>query len=557
MAELILGPVLRYVGETEAVVWVETDAACSVELRCQQPGGKPVTGRERTFCVDGHHYALVVVDDLERGQTYEYELALEGERRWPEFAAEFPPSTIRTLAGEGPVRIAFGSCRVALPHHPPYVLSKDDHPDGREFDALYTLAHELWGRPRDTWPDALLLLGDQVYVDEGAPKTREFIRSRRDVTQPPGEQVADFEEYTRLYREAWGDPVIRWLLSTVSTSMVIDDHDVHDDWNISRAWHDEMRQEPWWEQREATALASYWVYQFIGNLSPSALAENSLYQEIRDLDDGAERLYEFGDQERDRADGERWSYCRDLNGSRLIVIDARSGRVLEEGRRAILDEAEWDWLEEHIAGEWNHLLIGTSDPFLLAPGLHFIEAWGEAVVEGAWGSLAAKQGERLRRTLDFDHWPAFRRSFDRLVRLLEEHGSGNHGQAPASIGFLSGDVHHAYLAEASFPRSAEVRVPVWQAVCSPFRNALERHERATIRVGNSKFGRVVARALARAAGVEDPRIRWRFAEGPFYDNQIATLELDGRSASLKLERTTGDPELDKRQLVTSFERRIA
>ena len=557
MAELILGPVLRYVGETEAVVWVETDVACRADVRCLGPDKTAVEGRERTFCVGGHHYALVVVDDLEPGQTYEYELALDGERRWPEFAAEFPPSTIRTLAGDGPVRLAFGSCRVSLPHHPPYVLAKDDHPDGREFDALYTLAHELWGRSRDTWPDALLLLGDQVYVDEGAPKTREFIRARRDVTQAPGEQVADFEEYTRLYRESWGDPVIRWLLSTVSTSMVIDDHDVHDDWNISRAWVDEMRQEPWWEQREASALASYWVYQFVGNLSPGALAANSLYQEVRELDDAAERLYEFGDHERDQADGERWSFCRDLNGSRLIVIDARSGRVLEEGRRAILDEAEWDWLEEHIAGEWNHLLIGTSDPFLLAPGLHFIEAWGEAVVEGAWGSLAARQGERLRRTLDFDHWPAFRRSFDRLVQVLEEHGSGNHGQAPGSIGFLSGDVHHAYLAEAAFPRSAGVRVPVWQAVCSPFRNALERHERATIRVGNSTFGRVVARALARAAGVGDPRIRWRFSEGPFYDNQIATLELDGRSASLKLERTTGNPELDKRQLVTSFERRIA
>ena len=67
---------------------------------------------------------------------------------------------------------------------------------------------------------------------------------------------------------------------------------------------------------------------------------------------------------------------------------------------------------------------------------------------------------------------------------------------------------------------------------------------------------MVSRALARAAGVRDPGIRWGFAEGPFYDNQIATLELDGREASLKLERTTGDPALDKRQLVTSFERRM-
>jgi PhoD-like phosphatase len=554
MPELVLGPVLRYVGETEATLWVETDSPAEVEVRSAR--GPELAGEERTFCVNGHHYALVVVEDLEPGQTYEYEVVLDGERHWPPLGSEFPPSAIRTLAGSGPVRIAFGSCRVALPHHPPYTLSKDDHEHGREFDALYTLAHELWGRPRETWPDVMLMLGDQVYVDEGSPQAREFIRSRRDISEPPGEEVADYEEYTRLYWESWGDPVIRWLLSTISTSMVIDDHDVHDDWNISRAWHDEMRREPWWERREASGLASYWVYQFIGNLSPGALGENRLYREVRELDDAAERLYQFADRERDLADGERWSYCRDLNGSRLIVIDARSGRVLEEGRRAILDEAEWEWLEQHIGGEWDHLLIGTSDPFLLAPGLHYVEAWGEALVEGAWGKRAARLGERLRRALDFDHWPAFRRSFDRLVRVLEAHGSGDHGRPPASIGFLSGDVHHAYLAEVAFPRSARVQIPVWQAVCSPFRNALDRHERATIRIGNSTFGRVVSRALARAAGVRDPGIRWRFAEGPFYDNQIATLELDGREASLKLERTTGDPALDKRQLVTSFERRM-
>ena len=49
----------------------------------------------------------------------------------------------------------------------------------------------------------VLLLGDQVYADEVSPATLDFIRSQRDTAQPPGEQVADFEEYTHLYREAW------------------------------------------------------------------------------------------------------------------------------------------------------------------------------------------------------------------------------------------------------------------------------------------------------------------------------------------------------------------
>ena len=91
MADLILGPVLRYVGETEATVWVETDAPCTVE----------VLGREEpTFTVEEHHYALVRIEGLEPAGFYEYEVSLDGERRWPEASSDLPPSVIRTIDPE-------------------------------------------------------------------------------------------------------------------------------------------------------------------------------------------------------------------------------------------------------------------------------------------------------------------------------------------------------------------------------------------------------------------------------------------------------------------------
>ncbi len=64
------------------------------------------------------------------------------------------------------------------------------------------------------------------------------------------------------------------------------------------------------------------------------------------------------------------------------------------------------------------------------------------------------------------------------------------------------------------------------------------------------------RPLARAAGVPDPRIRWRLAQGPTFDNQFATLELEGRSAVLRIERTVRD-EADNRAIETSLERKLA
>ena len=204
--------------------------------------------RARTFGVEGHHYALVCVEGLEPGTTYEYGVSLDGEARWPA-GSEFPPSIIRTVDPDGRIDLIFGSCRVALPHHPPYTLPKDEDERGRGPDALHTLALSMLESEPDRWPELVLLLGDQVYADEVSPEAREFIHSRRDTTRPPGEEVADFEEYTRLYRESWGDPVIRWLFSTTSISMVIDDHDMHDDWNISRSWLEEMRRRPWWQER--------------------------------------------------------------------------------------------------------------------------------------------------------------------------------------------------------------------------------------------------------------------------------------------------------------------
>jgi PhoD-like phosphatase len=530
MADLVLGPLLRHVGASDATVWVETDAPCEVE----------VLGRsEPTFTVEGHHYALVCIDGLEPKTRTSYEVKLDGERRWPPADHAFPPSVINTIDPARPLRILYGSCRVALPHHPPYTLEKDEDERGRGHDALFVLARELVRGAGvaglGPWPDLLLLLGDQVYADEVSLKTLDFIRSVRGTDRAPGEEVANYEEYTRLYHESWSVPEIRWLLSTIPSAMVIDDHDMHDDWNISRAWVEDMRNLDWWEERVLGGLASYWVYQHLGNLSPAALERNGLYQRVRGQDDAYEALRQFAHHDDRRHEGVRWTYSRNLGRVHLLVIDDRTGRVLEPGRRAIADDEEWAWIADEASEDCDHLVLGLSDPPLLAPALHYLEAWNEAVCAGAWGTAAAKVGERVRRALDFDHWAAFGESFERLVTLLEEVGS--RPNAPASITLLSGDVHHAYLAEVAFRRAAGVRSAVHQGVCSPFRNALDADERAMMRAAVSPPGRALARALARSAGAPDPPIRWRFVDGPYFDNQAGTLLLDGRRATAILDKT--------------------
>jgi len=527
MPSLLLGPLLRYVGETDAVLWVETNSACEVEI---------LGAKERTFCVSGHHYALVCCGDLEPGTWHEYEVLLDGERVWPR-PDGWPPSAFQTYPKDTPLQLVFGSCRVAAPHEPPFSLRKDEDPRGREIDALHTLALRMREQPREEWPDALLMLGDQVYADEISPATRSFIETRRNMSEPPGEVVLDFEEYTRLYYESWSDPAIRWLMSTVSTLMIFDDHDVHDDWNISEAWLEEARSHRWWNEHIKGALSSYWVYQHLGNLAPASHKDDELLAKVKAADDAENLLEEFARGADHRTDGTRWSYCRDLGTTRLIVIDSRAGRVVDEGRRSMLDDQEWEWLYEHATGGFDHLLIGTSLPWLLGRGMHYAEAWNEAVAGGAWGPIAAKAAEKMRQSADMEHWAAWEESFTRLVDLFRAVGTGDRGEPPASIVALSGDVHHAYLAEVGYPRGTGMRTNVWQAVCSPYRNPLEKTERNQIRIGMSREFEVFARTLARLAGVRDPGIGWRMiGDGPWFDNQVATLIIDGREIHMRLDK---------------------
>ena len=98
---LLLGPMLRYVDETSASIWVETRADCLVSVH--------VEGRSwhaRSFSVHGHHFALVEVDRLEPGSVSPYWIEIDGISVWPDPDSEYPASVIATRAPGRRPRIA-------------------------------------------------------------------------------------------------------------------------------------------------------------------------------------------------------------------------------------------------------------------------------------------------------------------------------------------------------------------------------------------------------------------------------------------------------------------
>jgi hypothetical protein len=203
----------------------------------------------------------------------------------------------------------------------------------------------------------------------------------------------------------------------------------------------------------------------------------------------------------------------------------------------MVDEGEWAWIAEHAHGDFDHLVIVSTLPIFLPLGIHHLEAWNEAVCDGAWGGVAAKLGEKLRQGLDLEHWAAFHDSFEAMCTLLREVGSGRRGRAPETITVLSGDVHHAYLAQIGFPPGSGVESAVWQAVCSPFRNPLDHHERRAILGAWTPAATRITRGLARAAGVKPPPVDWRLIhDEPWFNNQVGWIELAGPRARFLLEK---------------------
>src|SRR5699024_4726426 len=220
-----------------------------------------------------------------------------------------------------------------------------------------------------------------------------------------------------------------------------------------------MNATPWWHERLVGGLCSYWVYQHIGNLAPEELAEDEVWSLLSGAGPGEVDLTEDLRALSERVDRDpttyRWSYTRALG-------------------RSMLDIDELAWLDTQLTGDLDHLFIGTSLPFLLPPGLHDAEAISESLAGPGRPAPVRRAAEVVRQVVDLEHWAAFQSGFVEVFDLVLAVARGERGAAPVTVTFLSGDVHHSYVAEVDDPAARAVRSRIVQAVCSPIRNPMPR-----------------------------------------------------------------------------------
>nr|WP_296767448.1 alkaline phosphatase D family protein [Rhodococcus sp. (in: high G+C Gram-positive bacteria)] len=548
-SSLVLGPLVRYVGSSDATFWFEFDAPGTVVVRTDVGA----SGHAQTWGVHGHHYALVALEGLPANSPITYDVQFGEEIVWPEAGKT---AAIHTVDEHGPVTLAFGSCRRGDNYG-------DESLQRIGADALAGLGTRMSQQNSSEWPQALLLLGDQVYADDPSPEILERLQARRDAGEGPvsargtdaESEICDFEEYTWLYHESWGVEPVRTLLASVPSCMILDDHDLRDDWNSSASWRADIETRPWWKDRVVGAFSSYWVYQHLGNLSPKELADEELYEAVRTAPTDADRehiLADFSLRIDSVPDTGRWSFYRDFGNTRLVMIDSRCSRRLDPDDRRMVDDVEWAWVRERaLESSPRHLLFGSSLPYLMLPALHHLEQWNEAVAQGSWGKFASKVGEKLRIELDLEHWAAFGKSFADMATLTREISRAPN--SPSSIMWLSGDVHCSYVARAEFGVGGDTPA-TYQLTMSPFRNPLNLPIRAVNRLAiKNSVARMLSR-LARAAKVPSAGFTWEADAGPWFDNGVMLLTTDGDAARLAVEHAHVDA--DGTQTLTTTQRMI-
>ena len=309
---------------------------------------------------------------------------------------------------------------------------------------------------------------------------------------------------------------MRWLLSCVPT---------RDDLrrprrprrleHLRRLARRRWREKPWWRERIRSALASYWVYQHLGNLPAEELAADPDYRAVlrrrgRHLA-AAGALADRADAEADGRKGVRFSFRWDLGATRFVMIDSRNGRILDGGAHLMLGERSSGGSRSRSrpgGADVEHLVLGTSLPWLLPHAIGDLQSINSARGRPAGVARPARRDDPPGRR------PGALAGVPPVVRPAHADGRPRPRPGPTrrrAVSVLSGDVHHSYAARVDLPGPgddpgavAPRAAAVHQLTCSPVHNVVDWFIRPDVPPGlvdarSRRLTRLVGAAGGRAA----------------------------------------------------------
>ncbi|MBX3025923.1 alkaline phosphatase family protein [bacterium] len=264
---------------------------------------------------------------------------------------------------------------------------------------------------RATGPRFTLMVGDQIYGDT---LTRYVPIGRADT----------YEEFQERYHTAYRSPNMRRLLRTAPTYMILDDHEIEDNWTQDRI-HDEAK-----HRLFNVAIGAYMSYQW--SHGP-------------------------------RSFGRFLYYYFDCAGYPFFVLDTRTQRFKDDIRESLADNhmLGYPMVDPAHRGQLQCLLEwlsaqqrtrGNVPKFIATSSVFAPNAMNERIAERVGHTIEDTLFESNReRRLNSDSWPAYPGTKRQLVEHI-------HGNGIQNVVFLSGDIHCSNIAALDFdPNPAALR----------------------------------------------------------------------------------------------------
>jgi alkaline phosphatase D len=281
-------------------------------------------------------------------------------------------------------------------------------------------ADQIFAAIRDqlTQPDPprfVLMNGDQIYAD----------KLGRHIPLLRANTPAEFQE---RYKTAFTSKNMRELLRSVPTYMILDDHDIEDDWTATRMDGNEKEYVLY-----QNAIAAYKNYQWIQ--SPRNHCPSSKVTDIV---------------------GDRFCYSFDCGGFPFFVIDSRTHRIkneepcnLEENHMlgypsesSVLDSR----VQINVLYNWllsQHSQFGNQPKFIVSPSMF---APNKLLTAGS-------DEHAMRNKARDDSWAAFPNTRRKILDTIVQHNIQN-------VVFLCGDAHCSCIAELSFTHKTGGKLPL-------------------------------------------------------------------------------------------------
>lgn len=274
--------------------------------------------------------------------------------------------------------------------------------------------------------------------------------STEDVKQPFRNRYA--QELREVQRFAVPLARVQRALAHVPVYMIFDDHDVTDDWNLTRGWEEAAYANPFSRRIIGNALIAYWLFQAWGNAP--AMFDDHFLQAVHDC------FTEPGDIKQDTLidhllEYDHWHYSLPTT-PKLVVMDTRTHRWWSETSLAkpsgLVDWEELSDLQQELMGQPAVVLVSPAPIF----GVKLIETVQRIFTFFGHALL-----------VDAENWMAHPGSANVILNIFR------HRKTPQHFVILSGDVHYSFAYDVKI-RFRENSPDIWQITCSGLKNEFPR-----------------------------------------------------------------------------------